>query len=235
MSSLQGKVIAYHLASLGARLSITDSSASGLETTTTKLTSQIGAENVLTRTADLRERTAVESWIADTVEHFRRLDGAVNTAGVHPHDSGKEPIWNISDEGWEFAQEVNVRGALNVKKDMETGLVMVFGSNASVRGSKNLASYTASKHVVLGVMRADAADAAGFNVRVNAVCPGPIDTPMLRNVVSESGIEAIKGRIPLGKLGSSKEIVGLVAYLLDDAAGFCTGGVHMVDGGLTIL
>ena len=197
MSSFQGKVIAitgagsgigsaiaHHLAQQGARLSITDISESSLSNTTKVLHPLIGAENLLTSVADIRDPTAINQWIETTIQHFGRLDGVVNAAGIHPRESGKEPIWNVSDEDWAFSQDVNVRGTLNVVraalkhmvqavsgKEMATGSVVVFGSNSSVAGMSNLSAYTTSKHAVLGLMRAAAMDAAKYNIRVNAVCP----------------------------------------------------------------
>ncbi|KAL3491747.1 3-oxoacyl-reductase [Aspergillus germanicus] len=259
MSNFQGKVItitgaasgigyaiAHHLANLGARLSITDLSAEGLAKTTAELESIIGKENVFCQPLNITDRPAVESWISSTISHFGRLDGSVNAAGVHPKESGVEPIWNVRDDDWDFAQDVNVKGMLNLVraqlkymtgavecKEIETGSVVVFGSNASVTGAPSLSAYTTSKHAVLGLMRAAAIDAAPFGIRVNAVCPGPIDTPMLRNVVSEERMKMLSSAIPLGRMGTAKEVVGLVQYLLDENSGFTTGAVHNVDGGIT--
>ncbi|OKL58918.1 Nitrogen permease regulator 3 [Talaromyces atroroseus] len=229
MSSMQGKVfavtgaasgigyaVALHLAKLGARLSITDRSEESLEKTAKELETLTGTDNILSRAANICDRTAVEQW---------------------------EPIWNVTDDDWEFAQNVNVRGALNLvraelkymvdavsRKEIETGSIVLFGSNSSVTGAPNLSAYTTSKHAVLGLMRSAALDAAPYNIRVNAVCPGPIDTPMLRNAVPESALETLTGFIPLKRLGTAKEVAGLVAYLLDEHSGFCTGGVHIIDG-----
>ncbi|CAG8948567.1 unnamed protein product [Penicillium salamii] len=241
-----GCAIAICLAKLGARLAVTDLAQEGLSSVTQELESLIGSENVLSHHANICDRAAVEEWIALTVHKFGRLDGAVNTAGAHPRESGKEPIWNVTDSDWDFAQDVNVRGTLNLvraqlkymvnavtQKEMETGSIIVFGSNASVTGAPNLSAYTTSKHAVLGLMRSAAMDAAPFNIRVNAICPGPIDTPMVRNAVSDDLMKTLVNAIPLKRLGSTQEVVGLVTYLLSDSAGFNTGGVHMVDGGVT--
>ncbi|PYI04435.1 3-oxoacyl-reductase [Aspergillus sclerotiicarbonarius CBS 121057] len=241
MSPMQGKVfaitgaasgmgyaIAQHLATQGARVSITDVSREGLEKSSNELKALTGTENVLSYTQSATS------------------DGAVNAAGIHPRESGKEPIWNVTDSDWDFAQDVNVRGTLNVvraalrhmasavsRNEMQTGSIIVFGSNSSITGNANLSAYTTSKHAVLGLMRSAAMDAAPYNIRVNAICPGPIDTPMLRNAVPEEQLGAMAASIPLKRLGTSKEVTGLVTFLLDEYSGFCTGGVYMVDGGMT--
>ncbi|KAL4882418.1 3-oxoacyl-reductase [Aspergillus karnatakaensis] len=257
-ASGMGRAIAHHLANLGASLSITDLSAEGLENTKAEL-SKNTTGRILARPANICDRAAIDSWIADTASHFGRLDGVINAAGVHPRESGKEPIWKVTDDDWDFAQNVNVKGTLNVvraalkqmtdavavasSKDGQDGSqprglgssIIVFGCNSSVTGAPNLSAYTTSKHAVLGLMRAAAIDAAPFGIRVNAICPGPIDTPMLRNVVSEDRLRALTSAIPLGRLGTTTEILGLVTYLLDENSGFTTGAVHNVDGGLTTI
>ncbi|KAL3452325.1 3-oxoacyl-reductase [Aspergillus insuetus] len=171
--------------------------------------------------------------------------GLATTAAELENIIGKENLFSYDDD-WDFTQDVNVKGMLNLvraqlkymtgaveRKEIETASVVVFGSNASVTGAPSLSAYTTSKHAVLGLMRAAAIDAAPFGVRVNAVCPGPIDTPMLRNVVSEERMKMLSSAIPLGRMGTAKEVVGLVQYLLDENSGFTTGAVHNVDGGIT--
>lgn len=203
MFSLQGKVIAIagaasglgqaaalHLAKLGAQISVTDRSEKCLEELATELRSLTKEENFLCRVVDIRDRAAVEAWTNETVTRFGRLDGAVNAAGVHPQESGKEPIWSVTDDDWEFAQSVNVRGTLNLvraqlrymvdartRDEIPTGSIIVFGSNSSVMGAPNLSAYTTSKHAILGLMRAAAMDAAHYNIRVNAICPYVSLTP----------------------------------------------------------
>ncbi|KAL2854182.1 hypothetical protein BJX68DRAFT_264922 [Aspergillus pseudodeflectus] len=197
MSGFQGKVItvtgaasgigyaiAHHLANLGARLSITDISTEGLATTAAELESIIGKENLSSQALNITDRPAVESWITSTTTYFGRLDGSVDAAGVYPKESVVEPIWNVSDDDWNFAQDVNVKRMLNLvpaqlrymtgaveRKEIETASAVVFGSDESVTGASSLSAYTTSKHGFLGLMRAGAIDAAPFGVRVNAVCP----------------------------------------------------------------
>ncbi|KAL2842060.1 hypothetical protein BJY01DRAFT_256877 [Aspergillus pseudoustus] len=243
MSFFQGKTFAVTGAGSGIGYAVAQRLAS---LCATELKACIGEQNVLSRVADICDRVAVERWISDTVKHFGHLDGAVNAAGAHPKESGKEPIWKVTDDDWEFAQRINVLGTLNLVRaqlgymvdavsdqKIKSGSIIVFGSNASVTGAANLSAYTTSKHAVLGLMRSAAMDAAPYNIRVNAICPGPIDTPMLRNVVPGPRRDAMASSIPLKRLGKAEEVAGFVAYLLSEDSAFCTGSVHMVDGGLT--
>lgn len=112
--------------------------------------------------------------------------------------------------------------------------IVVLGSTSSIIGNAKIGPYTASKHGVVGLARCAAMDAAPFGIRVNAVCPGPIDTPMLRNAVPEDQRKTMAASLPIGRLGTTAEVVGMISLLLSDQGGFCTGGVYVVDGGQTI-
>ena len=102
-------------------------------------------------------------------------------------------------------------------------------------GLRNRAAYCASKGAVVALTRALAVDHVSDGIRVNAVCPGTVDTPWVRRLVEEAGesLEELRSRQPLGRLGTPEEIAEAVAYLASDRAGFVTGTVLVVDGGLT--
>ncbi|CAN9323851.1 unnamed protein product [Alternaria alternata] len=218
-----GYAIAHHIASLGARVAITDISIEGLKSAKNELEIIAGRDRVFSCVANIRDRGAVDAWISDIV-----------------------PIWEVIVDGFAFAQQVNVQGTLNLvrgqlsymvgavdRHELVTGSVLVFGSIGSVTGAPNIAAYVTSKHAVLGLMRAAALDAAPKNIRVNAICPGPIDTPMLRTTVPEDQLREMPASVPLKRLGSAAEVAGLVTYLLSDEGGYCTGGLCMIDGGMT--
>ncbi|RYN56066.1 hypothetical protein AA0117_g13287 [Alternaria alternata] len=223
-----GYAVAHHIASLGARVAITDISIEGLKSAENELGKIAGRDRVLSCVADICDRGAVDAWISDIVK------------------SGKVPIWEVTDDDFAFAQQPNVQGTLNLvraqlsymvgavdRHELVTGSVLVFGSIGSVTGAPNIAAYVTSKHAVLDLMRAAAIDAAPKNIRVNAICPGPIDTPMLRTTVPEEQLREMPASVPLKRLGSAAEVAGLVTYLLSDEGGYCTGGVYMIDGGMT--
>jgi NAD(P)-dependent dehydrogenase (short-subunit alcohol dehydrogenase family) len=115
------------------------------------------------------------------------------------------------------------------------GSIVNIASVAALVGLKNRAAYCASKGAVVALTRALAVDHVRDGVRVNAVCPGTVDSPWVRRLVEESGesLDDLTARQPLGRLGTTEEIAESVAYLCSDAAGFVTGSVLVIDGGLT--
>lgn len=182
-----GRSCAIRLAQDGAKVSLTDMSSELLGETIELVCAVTSRENVSGRVLDIVDRQEVDAWVEETVRRFGKLDGAVNAAGVHPKESGKEPIWDVTDDDWAFAQDVNVKGTLNLVRarlkwmvgardeakgdSLESRSIVVFGSICSVKGGAKLAAYTASKHAVVGLMRAAAIDAAPHDIRVNAICP----------------------------------------------------------------
>lgn len=177
-----GLAVAHHLASLGANVSLTDSSEAMLQAAATEIAKAHGDDKILSRVADVRDSAAVDAWIQATVSRFGRLDGAVNAAGAHSKNSGVVPIWELDEEEWNFTLDVNLTGMFNCVKAQLKHMVaasgtdtsrsiVVFGSTSSITGAAKIGPYTASKHGVVGLSRCAAKDAAPFGIRVNAVCP----------------------------------------------------------------
>jgi NAD(P)-dependent dehydrogenase (short-subunit alcohol dehydrogenase family) len=166
------------------------------------------------------------------------LDVLVNAAGI----GSTTPAPETELATWEDVFAVNARGTFLLCKHaipaMATnggGVIVNVGSVAGMVGLRNRAAYCASKGAVLALTRALAVDHAGDGIRVNAVCPGTVDTPWVRRLVDESGesLDDLRARQPLGRLGTADEIAGAILYLASDAAGFVTGTLFVVDGGLT--
>ncbi|KAK1996621.1 short chain dehydrogenase [Colletotrichum falcatum] len=252
MSSLKGKVIAItgaasgignatakHVASLGARVSLSDVNEELLTSVTTELAGLYGAENVLSKIVDVRDRKAVDAWIAETVEKLGPLDGAANVAGVLGRQGNKADVTQIEDDEWDFVMGVNARGVLNAMRaeilameDSGRGKSIV--NVASVAGHYGLefhGVYTASKHAVVGLTKSAAREFGRKGLRVNAICPGAIDTPILRKAMetSETGADVFPAL--LGRIGEPMEVATAIAFLLGDEASYVTGQAWVVDGG----
>jgi 2-keto-3-deoxy-L-fuconate dehydrogenase len=182
---------------------------------------------------DVRDETQVGGVTHD-------LDVLVNVAGIGSTTNAPETQLDV----WEDVFAVNARGTFLCCKhaipDMITrggGSIVNIASVAAIVGLRNRAAYCASKGAVVSLTRALAVDHVGAGIRVNAVCPGTVDSPWVRRLVEEAGesLDELRARQPLGRLGTPEEIAEAVAYLASDAAGFVTGSVFVIDGGLTAV
>ena len=191
--------------------------------------------------------TSTSGW-KDVVEAIRdrwgRLDALVNNAGI---EGVVAPFENSPEDAFDRVMAVNVKGVflgiqtcLPILRERGGGSVVNVASVAGLVGDPNIAPYIASKHAVLGLTRSAALSAAADGVTVNAVCPSPIETRMMRALekgMSEEAPDAIRtsiaGSIPLGRYGSPEEVASMVAFLVGEEARFVTGSIHTVDGGMT--
>ncbi len=166
------------------------------------------------------------------------LDILVNVAGIGSTTNAPDTTLEV----WEDVFAVNARGTFLCCKHAIPGMIARGGGTivnlASVAGTiglRNRAAYCASKGAVIALTRALAVDHVGDGIRVNAVCPGTVDSPWVRRLVEDAGesLDALRARQPLGRLGTPDEIAASVLYLASDAAGFVTGSGLVIDGGLT--
>lgn len=174
-----------------------------------------------------------EAQVAATV---RDVDVLVNAAGIGSTTNAADTPLEV----WEDVFAVNARGTFLCCKHAILGMIERGGGSivnvasvAALVGLKNRAAYSASKGAVVALTRALAVDHVGDGIRVNAVCPGTVDSPWVRRLVEESGesLDALRARQPLGRLGTSEEIADAIVYLA--TAEFVTGTVLVIDGGLT--
>lgn len=194
--------------------------------------------------ADVSKESEVESFVAATKAKFGRIDVFFNNAGVE----GKTGLLIDTDaDTLDKILDVNVKGCFfglkYVLREMTAqggGAVVNTSSMAGLIGFHSLGVYTASKHAVIGLTRAAAAEVAGAKVRVNAVCPGPVETRMMREI--EAGISAtdpvaVKGQFEnltgLKRYAEPEEIADLVLFLASDKASYITGSMYTIDGGMT--
>ncbi len=178
---------------------------------------------------DVRDEAQVAPAMVD-------LDVLVNVAGIGSTTSAPETPLEV----WENVLAVNARGTFLCCKHAIPGMtargggaIVNVASVAALVGLRNRAAYCASKGAVVALTRALAVDHVGDGIRVNAVCPGTVDSPWVRRLVDEAGesLDALRARQPLGRLGAPEEIADAVLYLA--AAEFVTGSVLVIDGGLT--
>jgi NAD(P)-dependent dehydrogenase (short-subunit alcohol dehydrogenase family) len=182
-------------------------------------------------TLDVREEDAVAGAMGD-------LHVLVNVAGIGSTTNAPDTPLEV----WENVFAVNARGTFLCCKHAIPGMIERGGgaivniaSVAGLVGLPNRAAYCASKGAVIALTRALAIDHVRQGVRVNAVCPGTVDSPWVRRLVDEAGesLDALRARQPMGRLGTPDEVAQAVLYLASDAAAFITGSGLVIDGGLT--
>lgn len=190
--------------------------------------------------ADITNETAIKSLVDQTVRQHGQLDIALLNAGI----AGQIlPLTDYPTEVFDKIMAVNVRGVwLGLKyvmKAMEAngGSIVITASTAGIRATPNMAAYTASKHAAIGLMRAAAVEGAARGIRVNTVNPATIDTPMVAALSGPSDRETMHQQqarhIPIGRIGKPEEVARMMLFLASDDASYCTGGVYMVDGGIS--
>jgi len=230
-----GRATAVAFAQEGARVAILDLTEEALATTAEAVRAT-GAE-VLVLACDVAKPEQVEAAIAEVVATFGRLDVAFNNAGV---ENKAAPGAEIALEEWDRILNINLRGTFVCMKHelaqmvrQGGGVVVNTSSGAGVRGVAGGASYAASKHAIIGLTKSAALDYAKANIRVNAVLPGNIETPMMDRFTGGDIQKAIDLE-PVGRLGKPEEIADAVLWMSADLGAFVTGAAIAVDGGWSL-
>ncbi|WP_076999646.1 SDR family oxidoreductase [Variovorax sp. KK3] len=234
-----GRATALAFAAAGARLMLTDVDTAAGEETAALVRAQHGEASFLR--VDVTRETDVAAMVAATVAAYGRVDCAFNNAGIEIETTR---ITECDESVFDRIMAVNVKGLwLCLKhelKQMEAqggGAIVNTASVAGLKGAPRLATYSASKHAVVGLTRSTAAEFAKQNIRINAVCPGMIRTPMSERWASMD--PAMPARMaamhPVGRIGEPHEVAAVVLWLCSADASFVTGVAHAVDGGFTAI
>ena len=219
-----GAAVARRLAGEGAAVVLADLQLEPVR----ELAAELGAEAL---ELDVRDEAQVAAATAG-------LDVLVNVAGIGSTTTAPDTPLDV----WEDVFAVNARGTFLCCKhaipDMTTrggGAIVNVASVAALVGLKRRAAYCASKGAVVSLTRALAVDHVSDGIRVNAVCPGTVDSPWVRRLVEDAGesLDELRARQPLGRLGTPEEVATAVAYLASDDAAFVTGTAFVIDGGLS--
>jgi NAD(P)-dependent dehydrogenase (short-subunit alcohol dehydrogenase family) len=237
-----GRATALAFASYGAKVMAVDRDAEGAERTAATVRQQ-GGEAAF-HVSDVTKSGDVAAYVKATLDAYGSVDCFFNNAGIE----GKVATINEYDEAeFDRVLDVNVKGVflglrhvLPVMLKQRSGAVVNTASVAGLVGTPGMSAYVASKHAVIGLTKSAAGEVARFGVRVNAVCPGPIDTRMIHSIAAQldpanpSAVqERYQAALPLGRYGTPEEVAGVVLFLCSDLAGNVNGGQYVIDGGRT--
>ncbi|MFI6353587.1 SDR family NAD(P)-dependent oxidoreductase [Streptomyces sp. NPDC050743] len=234
-----GRAASIALAADGLAVAIADADRKAAEDTAAQIRDAGGRATALV--VDVTDWEALNDAVAATVRELGPLIAAVNSAGIQ---GDLAPIVECTLKNWERTLAVNLTGTfLAMQAEIEAmtrsggGSIVNLASNFGLVGKQRIPAYCASKHGVVGLTKAAALDCAAQGIRINAVCPGPVDTPLLRGIADGAGARGtamraeVEASVPLGRVGGPDEIGRAVAFLCSDAASFITGAAVPVDGG----
>jgi NAD(P)-dependent dehydrogenase (short-subunit alcohol dehydrogenase family) len=237
-----GRATALAFAREGARVAVADILEEAAQRTVAEIEAMGG--QALAIACDVTDDDAVKAMIAATVDAFGGLDCAFNNAGIAPYqvNAGGQKIADVAPEAWRRLIDVNLTGVwlclrhevAQMRAQGSGGVIINTASILGLIGSATSSAYVAAKHGVVGLTKTAAADHAEDNIRVNAVCPGYIETAMTEETMRRRG-ERILARVPMARMGQANEIAEAVVWLCSPKASFVTGVSWAVDGGYTAI
>lgn len=235
-----GRACATMMGREGARVVVVDRDAAGGESTATSI--QADGGEAIAVTAEVTHEAALETVVRKTLDRFDRIDILHNHAGVQVEGT----LESVPVEGFDRSWAVNVRAHFTaarlvapIMKAQGGGVILNTSSSSGVLYDREMIAYATTKHAVIAMTRQMALDYARFNIRVNAVCPGWVDTPFndpfIRQMGGRDAVEAyVREKVPMGRWGRVEEIAEAVLFLVSDRSSYLTGQALVVDGGETI-
>jgi NAD(P)-dependent dehydrogenase (short-subunit alcohol dehydrogenase family) len=237
-----GRAAAVRLAAEGAKLSLVDISEAGLAATVEAVTQATPDAEVITTIADVSKEKDVDRYVTETTSRFGRIDGFFNNAGIE----GKQNLTeDFTAAEFDKVVSINLRGVflglekvLKVMREQGSGMVVNTASVGGIRGIGNQSGYAAAKHGVVGLTRNSAIEYGQYGIRINAIAPGAIWTPMVENSMKQLNADDPRGAAeefiqtnPTKRYGEAPEIASVVAFLLSDDASYVNATVVPIDGG----
>lgn len=236
-----GRASALEFARHGARVAVVDIDTQGAEETAHLISAKSGQPAVIK--ADVSSSDDVQHAIDKTIKEFGRIDYAHNNAGTEGRIDSSRGTLGTSEEEWDRLMSINLKGVWLCMRaeiphmlEASGGAIVNSGSISSLVGSTaGFVAYSASKSGILGLTRSAALEFASQNVRINAICPGYIETPLWQKYIDEdpSVRDTISNRQPIGRLGTAEEVAQAVVWLCSDASSLITGVALPLDGGFT--
>lgn len=235
-----GRATAIAFARQGTRVVVSDIDPQAGEETVAHIR-EAGGDAIFIAT-NVSDAAQVKALVAQAVENYGQLDFAFNNAGL---TQNSQPLAEQPTDTYDKLFDVSVRGVwLCMRAEIEQmlkqghGNIVNMGSMSAVNGIAGLTTYTGTKHAVLGLTRGAALDYAKQGIRINAVGPGTIDTPMIERFIELAGtdkvMEPIRAAHPIGRTGRPEEVAEAVLWLCSDASSFVLGQILMVDGGYSV-
>lgn len=231
-----GLATSQRLISEGATVIMADINKNPLEDAVKTL-----GKNAIAMVLDVSQPNACQKIVNSIIDRFQRLDIAINNAGI---GSPPQPIFEEYDiDEWHQILNVNLNGVfyamraeIAAMRMQGSGIIVNTASVASIIAAKGMPAYIAAKHGVAGLTKAAALDVADVGIRVNAVCPGFVETGLTQHVLADNNVNsAIKASIPLKRIATPNDIAAAILFLASDEATYATGSLMVLDGGTSII
>ncbi|BCR91443.1 SDR family NAD(P)-dependent oxidoreductase [Aspergillus chevalieri] len=229
-------------------LSLLDINISALESARNDLLSQHSTANILIQQTDVASETSIATAVKKTVEMYGRIDVAINSAGISGNPC---PTHEMSLSEWQRVIDVNQTGVWICQRELIrqmlgqenlgprrgrgviVNLSSMFGVHAP-RGEFGISPYTASKHAVIAITKLDAKTYAPHGIRINAICPGYVDTPIIADAIRLGALQAEFDRTPMRRPSSVEEVADSISFLASPMSSYMCGAALVMDGGYTI-